>query len=33
MEEGAGLSVDRWWGLGKGAGRIEDFRQRDDMSI
>lgn len=32
VEEGAELSARGCWGLGKEASRIEDFRQRDDMS-
>lgn len=30
--KGAALSAHGYWGLGKEARRIEDFRQRDDMS-
>ena len=32
VEERAALSARGYWGLGKEARRIEDFRQRDDMS-
>ena len=32
VEKRAGLSARGCWGLGKEASRIEDFRQRDDMS-